>query len=1030
VLEFSLSQAPFRYGVEEGVDPKQVPFGTLLTAQNVVWVKSGRLQKRQGVTALSTGIVGGGNVSSARRLFVRGSELGLTNGETAYSLTDSGWVSRGRMPEFGLEWSTSLDSVQGLKASDVAYLGNGHVVQAWVIGDPNDLTTGSEVYYQVIERSSGAMVVSPTPITSGAESSRVRIVVTGSTYAILWVDDGDLKSFISETTTTLKTDAASTDPNGRLRESFDACTIGSEFVVAYALDAGGIRLVRYSFAATPVQQATATVTGETSLGIMALSIDGASGETLYIGYGDFQNMEIKFATANPATLAQVVAPTDLGYGITTLTEAWIGIKRVSTTACVMATTYSDGGSTVDHFGIFTTVQITNAGVVGPDGKFSAGLRLLSRPFVVNSRLYALLGTYTTSDTLRHGELIEGSDVYVADITTTDTTPIMPHREVGKVDLLIGGDWFVGHVTNVPEVSPTEFIVVSPFIAEGAKNVGPWRQGTKLVTITSGSSVPEDLWRSVQVGPEVYWASGVETAYDGRNALPYGWAHPSYIDAEHSAGSATGGSIDAGNYLYCTVPERRSAVGVLHRGPPAIPQTITVGGTTNGSVALLVLPVHLSIDSPDTVATQRQRGLIAIHRSVKNGETLHRLTMEPTIATLNNTAATGFNFGLVDTYDDTSIGSSSITLAERPVLYTDGGELEDFQPPGFVTQCLYRNRIFAIDGSREQVWFTKNYTENQGTAPGFHPQMRLFFNDRLVGLATLDERLFIFSSSGIHYIAGDGPSSAGDGSDYGEPNKLQTDVGCTNARGIVSTPLGVMFVSGNEIHLLERGLSVSWIGKPVQDLLDSFPVVTSAVLVTKKNHVRFTFNASDGLSGIVLVYDYQEKQWSHFVYGDSLPIADAVMHADAYTFVTPSGVVYKESDATWLDDGEWVTAKIETAWVHAAGPLAYHAVRHFRIDGSSSSAHGISIEVGFNGNTTYQQGPKTFAEATAGVTTPGDVATANVRIGTRRKCRSIRFKVEDSAPLVLGTGQGAKWSSMGIEVGVKKGLGRLPPAQRK
>ena len=87
MLDFQLVQAPFRFGVDEGTDPKQVPFGTLLTAQNVVWEKSGRLQKRQGTTTLTTSVVDDGSISSASRLITRGSELALTNGSKIYSYT-------------------------------------------------------------------------------------------------------------------------------------------------------------------------------------------------------------------------------------------------------------------------------------------------------------------------------------------------------------------------------------------------------------------------------------------------------------------------------------------------------------------------------------------------------------------------------------------------------------------------------------------------------------------------------------------------------------------------------------------------------------------------------------------------------------------------------------------------------------------------------------------------------------------------------------------------------------------------------
>lgn len=1028
-LDFQLVQTPFRFGVEEGIDPKQVPFGTLTRAENVVWKKSGRLELRDGVTSL-------GAVVGAKRLIVRGSELAATDGENLYSYAGGSWVDRGRHPELGLEWDVTQDAALGIKSADLAVLSDGLVVYAWVSGDPLDATKGGDVYYQVTHRDSGAMVTPPTLIAgpiggTGTGATRIRIVASGSSYAIIWSRTGSangIYSYVNGTTTQLRSDSANSDPSRLLEASFDACTIGGEFVIAYALDAGGIGLGRYTFASTPVQQATGSVTGESSVGVLAISIDGASGENLYITYAEDQGHKVKYATANPSTLAQVDAPTDLDT-FTSMQRPSIGVCRVSSTLAVVAWSLYD--ATDEPVGFLKSTQI-GSGASGTSD-YSACVRLLSRPFTVGSRQYALVGNFTnTSDlALNTANAIEGSDAYIIDVTAGVSGK--NHRLVGKVDLLTGGAWFVGHVSNVPEADIGEHLLVSPMLSEAASNTTGWRQGFRTVRVTDGESVPSDLWRAVSVGAEAYLAAGVLTAYDGSIGVPYGFAHPAYLDWGNTTESDSDGSMESGTYLYNTVPERRSAVGVLHRGPTAVAQSIAVTGPA-GLVNLSIVPVHLSTAQDDVsgVLTTKQSEIIVIYRSTADGETLQRLTVEPSYVVLENEY--GFApFTLTDTTNDSQVGGS-LDLSTRPALYTEGGELDDFQPPALLTLCTYRNRIFGIDGSRRTVRFSKSHAANPGVAPGFNPAFRIVVDDELTALAVLDERLIIFSRTGIYYMAGDGPAPNGDGP-FDAPNKLQTDVGCTNARGVVSGPDGVYFVSGNEIHMLDRGLTVQWVGKRVQDQLDEYPNITSAVLVASKNHVRFSCNNETGDEGIVLVYDYVEKQWSTFKYsfgdenGRGAAIADACLWSGAYTFVTVDGEVYQEDSTTRFDAGEEVPWLLETAWVHAAGPLAYHAVANFRIDGVCAEQYGLSICVGFDGNETYQQGPRTWAPGVAGVTAPGPV-TANVSIGTRRKCRSIRFKIEGSSVVSEGaSGEGVKWSSMGIEVGVMGGFGRLAERQK-
>lgn len=1023
MLDFQLVPFPFRYGVDEGTDPKQVPPGTLLTAENVVWLKSGCLQKRQGTTVLTSSIVGGGSISSASRLFTRGNELCLISSGKVYAYTSSGWIDRGRIPDVGLEWSTSLDTVMGVKHADIAYLSNGQVVQAWISGDPDDLITVGALYYQVVDLATGTRVTAPTKISSGTNQDPyrgVRIVVSGSSYAIIWsnASAGRLYSFVAGTTTNLKTDASTTAP------AFDACVIGTNFVVAYALAAGGIRLVSYSFAATPVQQATDVVTSETSVGIESISIDGASGETLYIGYVDVQGNLIRRAMANPTTLAQTVAPATLDT-MTDINDGVIGVHRTSSTTASYAWSFYDPNFDPEKAGVLRVVHMTSGGTSYTNSE-ATSVKLLSRQFSLGGRQYALVSNYTRVNDLELGNHIEGQETMLVDCTVSDTSTSIPPRLVGKVDLLIGGQWIGGFITNAPLVSSTQAILGSPFQSDASSNVGSFRQGVRTVSVTTGASAPKDLWRPVELGPETYIAAGVETAWDGENAQPYGFAHAPYLNMTATAASGSGGNIQTGNYLYNVTAERRSAASVLHRGPVGVAQTVAVTGPT-GSVDLIIVPIALSVIS---LTVGSSLGIVPVYRSEVDGTVLQRITVEPTYVFALNTNTPQID--IIDSHRDSDIGDFQ-NLAERPVLYTEGGELEDQQPPGFVSHAVYKNRIFGIDGSRTQVWFTKNQASNPSVAPGFNANLRLLFKDKLEAIGVMDERIFFFGKRGIYYVAGNGPAPNGDDADYGEPQQLQTDVGCSNPRGLVSTPMGIMFVAGDdgqsEIHLLTRKMFVEWKGKRVQDLLDAYPNVTSAVLVERKNHVRFSCLAADGLTGIVVVYDYQEDQWSHFRYGNSLPIADAIVCDDVYTFVTTSGVVYQESDATWLDNGAFVTALLETAWIHANGPLGYQSVRNFQIDGTSLTAHGLSVSVGFDGNSSYQQGPRTFAEGLSGVTSPG-LQRARVSIDTRRKCGSIRFKITDSAPATLGTGQGAKWSSMGIEVGVKRGFRRLPATQAK
>ncbi len=352
---------------------------------------------------------------------------------------------------------------------------------------------------------------------------------------------------------------------------------------------------------------------------------------------------------------------------------------------------------------------------------------------------------------------------------------------------------------------------------------------------------------------------------------------------------------------------------------------------------------------------------------------------------------------------------------------------------------HADRLWVLTGDRKTWWYSKAFQDDLGTAPGFHPNLRLAFNDLQTAALSLDDKGVFYSANGVKYLLGIGPTPNGLNSDFQGPFTIQSDVGCINARSLVATPDGHMFLSSRGIYLLTRGLELFWIGRQVQDQIAAFPVITSAVLVAKQNQVRFTCNTADGASGIVLVFDYVEKQWSTFRYlqseagGPGAAIADAFMWNGAWTCVTPAGQVWVESSTAYLDSGAWVYLTLETAWNSAAGPLGYQSVRNFGLGGVSYSNHDLAISVGFDGEESYDQGPEAF-EAGSDVTAIGPLEHCSISINDRRKCSSIRFKVTDAPPtdpgtFPLGNGRGAAFDTMLIEVGLMRGPRRTSETRK-
>lgn len=1044
---------PIVSGANEGVDPHTAPAGILERLENAAWTKDGRLDKRAGTRKLGTT----GKPSSAKRLLTRSGELCQTDGTNLYSYSSSTstWTSVGKVPETLLLWKSLNDPIDGVKSSDIASLGQNALLHAWVTGDPTSVGAKGSVFYEVVDITTGARTAPPTIIRNGSTLSSgwyARIVkdATSDSWVILWSDGANIKAFDGTTMSTLNTDGRAAGTT-----HFDAVDLGNgTFLIAYASGAGGIQLRAWTYALS--NSYSGTVTGEAHAGFDCISLALYSNTILWIGYAwsfDGTNARAKVATANPANFTQILAPTviDSAGG----SNGFENIGMISIDATHIVYVYTKENSQTNF--IDTLSYVVSTGGTATINRRSINVRLQSRPFIINSRVYALCADgagstvwgYTHDATTSKAPL-PGFNAYLVEIETATTADNIPHRYVGMFNPLTAGMW-TQNMLNSVFVSGTEAISVYPVLHEAPQIGRSFNQGTQLCDVSVGltqtlfdtSNQPIDLWGAVEAGGEAYMAASVFTAYDGRRPFDFGF--PNAFPLYGVTAATSGGHIVAGTYEYAYVPELHSAAGVVHRGPAAPPVPETVGGTTVSKFTLKIVPQSLAWKGTSATegvpARESLRVELGLYRTQVGGSDLHRLTIDPTYNTLFNDPTAGPN-----TFDDTradasiedgAISGAETPLASRPLIYTSG-ELEDFPPPAAITVHTHKNRLWTLDGGRRTAWVSKDFTANQGVAPGFHQDNILIFDEDLVGIGTLDDKTVFFSQNSIWYVVGDGPAPNGDGSDYA-PTRVQTDVGCINPRSIVSEPDGLMFMSARGLYRLKRNLELEWVGKPVRDTLASFPIVTSAVLVHSLNHVRFTCNNSNGTAGRVLSYDHVRGQWSVFRYTDNgtadVAIADSILLNGVWHFVTTAGVVYREDTSTYLDgagdSNDWVAMDVETSEIYGEnGPLAYERVRRFSILAQQITDCDLTIRTAINGGTDYSQ-TRSWTSAELAM-----ILEANVGIHIKnQKPESIRFRVTDAAPTGVnhttkGTGQGINLSAMGIEIATKKGLEKRSQDARK
>lgn len=1026
----TLSHIPFNFGLAEGVDPHHVPPGTLTTAENVVWHKTGELRKRQGTSLLPAG------PSSGQRLIPTPRTLSVLddNALNNFSEVAGSWRQVRQVAQYSPTWASSVDTIFGLDAWDSVLVGSYEVV-AWLSG------AGGSAFVRVNDID-GATIIGPTPVESGINI--IRLVADGSRAYLLMHKPGSTSILVRTITPSTATISAHsvlvTDAGptifGVEPYAFGACMSGVYLVLGYANFLAPAPLLLRKFDTTTWIQSGSTggITSETNP-VLGVDIDGRSSDAIYVLYSVDNDpfvtdvTVVKMATANATTLAQVNAPALVDSIVSNIDNPQLGVTWMSAGKALAVWKNADSPGDMAA----SIVYQSNA----PDTtttRGTSGFRWGSKPFPFDGRYFALAisRTISVANPTHTPRPSQPTTVLVeVETSTKPASDFCPHRRIGTIDILIGGSGS-DQLAQGFGLSATSAVVYSPFQSTPDLLLSSSRQGLRRVVLQPRGSA-SDYGRPARCGPTDYLAVGCVSSWDDQNEIEVGFSHAPDI---YSAIAGTGGgghTMAAGDYLYSTVFEYRDANGILQRSEPSVPVKVTVGGTNSGFVTLGIHTACLDHHEPDLAAAASSGYVsvyIVVYRSTVGGSVLHRLVSSPA----NNPFVGSVTF--VDGVPDGNIGTG-VSLDSRPVLYTTGGILPERQPPSMRTLLSHKGRLWGISGDGQTVWFTKLYADDPTISPGWNEDFLFPFDATLTALGELDEKIVFFSETDIWYTVGDGPAANGSGSDYPQPIHIPSPIGCTNPRSVVETPNGLFFQSARGIYLLNRGLELEFVGRNVQDEVAAFPNITSAVLVQKKNQVRFTANNGNSTAGIVLVYDLITQQWSTSKYTNtatstaSTPFADACLRADGtWCFLTPGGRVFVEDDATYLDGGTtWVPITLETAWISGTGPIQYQTVRNFQLQGTSNTDHVLTISVGFDSTTAYQQ-IEVFP-AKSKVTSIGPLEECKIVIGNRRKCKHIRFKIQDSSPGggLVGNGQGPSLSTMGVTVGMRPNFTNLSPAKQ-
>jgi hypothetical protein len=1067
-LDSQVVPIAFTQGLDTRTQRKLVLPGKWDKLLNLTQAEDDTLQLRDGHAALIE--EGNGN-----GLATYNNELLTIEGRVVSSVSQSTPATRitrdGALPNIFVERSQVTQPVGAVDSQDVAY-GDGYVCYVWR-EYAGILTATTSLYVSVFEEATGAVILNRFQFNSNSTATCPRVVFSQNAFFIFHWWNATLFCSVIQTSapTTFNSPAALVASAFMSSKNFDVCEFNSEVLVAYVWT-DGVTSVRASSvtqaAGTPSIGLTTNVIGEagvTNASIQALTCQAYGGNANagvflvhtaggalaggMVGAVLDQAMVLTTvgtlldATVPPVASACHITACDNGAGSLVVFTDQISSQNTADFRPIRQTqvgstlVIGSGPSTVANSACF---DVAGTRATGPQGPF-----LYGKAFITGGSLCLPVLVFENQATVGTNTATANAQCsfYLLRVSQTATSPqIAASALYGRVGTIngTGGIIPVTALCSTPVIDDGFRIAVQEFGdaqftgTAGLVNITP--VGLSALTLTPNTTKKPI---SAQVQGNTFFAGGALGSYDGQRIDPAGF--PLFPEGISVVVSAAGtGSMTVGVHQLVAVYAYTDGAGQIQRSAPSPAVSFTVANATD----------IITVIVPTLQLTSRSDIVIELYMTTAGGLTFYR--MLPSYTAIANTLA-------ASTVTVTTAGftCTDAAIQSGEPLYTQPNQAPTPLPnlyPGPVSALgVSQNRLWYIKADSNEVGFSQEPTPNVGTR--FHPSLRVIVpNDggKPTAVAQLDEKTIIFTERKIYAVFGNGPNINGEFNGYSQPQDIQSDVGCVEPLSVMSDiPAGIFFKSPKGWYLLGRDLSVKYIGDAVARW-DSNPVI-SAVEMGDTQEYRFLLGgtSSDGREGVTLSYSPLTNTWSELWWrsgvGDQYvalssaywPAAEdgdgryvTISAADGLNQDTPG--TYEDNVGTQASVG--IRMQARTGWLALAKLEGFQRVRELYLT-TTSNGTGASLLVVVNYDDIYQDfpfdlggGAYQFTASLSSAYTASNGHASDMRHTlSRQKCKSVSFSFAQTGS---GGGIGATvvtgLQALALEVGIKKGVNKLPAAQ--
>ena len=824
-----------------------------------------------------------------------------------YSPTLAGWLPRDVLFQSATEGfyqpsavGCSVSSKRVLKSASDQHgtqtaANSNYTVVSWIECEIGSAELDPRLYYSIYDNASGDYIVDGIL----AESSDVLYSMcagVGSSLGIVYISGNNLKlidvsSPLAPVTYTLKTTATSAAAgSGNATPFYVATSHTNALVIAYRDTGAGVPTVFFSTYG-------GTVSGTTSYGaatVESIAIEYDSVSSRYVlayctGVGANnittrvlntslvdQAINVLMSTSDAAKYAQRIT---LGFN-----NKLIGVSASTIDTCYILWEHNTSGNNIVDIQS-RSVSAATTTTLGASGTFFVNTTLLSTVFKQNDQLYVALGYCTrgTNSTTFQGAmhivaigphtydsvgLSRHTPLCMAGRFSSAATGCMDNRRFDRRDppcrvSAYGSLWRVGHRVK------TKYI----------QSVGSARNYfTRSVFLTLNFAAPVS---HATVDDFTYIANGsLLKQHDGRGVTETGFLLSPEISASDGSAAGAAGALSAGDYSWRFYYEREIGGKRVRSYATTVTKTIAANNTVTWTIPTLRFTQCMEDDV-----------YIVVYRTAVNptaNSPFYRLTsLSPTAATgvtWTRNSFTTANVTIVDALADTSL------QAETDYLYAN--EVAHIVPDIAMITQHGRRLIGASDYAIHPSLFF-----NSRDAVEFSDELTTEMNDTggpIRGLASLGNNLAIIKKNRTFVVSGEGPDNTGVGL-YSDPYEVNNTVGASGNNAVCKIPGGILFGGEAGFYVLNDGLNLEFIGKPVYDYFKATGESVSAVVYNAKQNYFYI-----QCQTVAFVYYTLYGIWSVWV----LPTATsygACVYGDYLMYAGATASISVQQASQWRDE---------------------------------------------------------------------------------------------------------------------------------